>query len=295
MLRNRFLAVAVAAALSSGPAWAEEQKSAAEASAANSAAETQVAVAKTDAEASSAASADASVTEAPKAAPAAKPAPLPTPTLTVKVDLAAQSMTVYQGGSVLHSWPISSGTATHPTPRGTFRPQWTAKMWYSRKYDNAPMPNAVFINGGVAIHATPYVSRLGTPASHGCIRLAPGNAKQFYSLVHKHGLKRVRVSVSGTPNYGAYASRKTQKTYAAAPEAAPSNDSGWSWLFGSPQDSAYNPQFIKPQQKQRAYLDKRTNRIYYKKNGKRIYVQQKPKPQKPKYSSYSSNSFGSNW
>lgn len=293
MLRNRFLAVAVVAALSSGPVWAEEQKSAAEASTASSAAETQVAVAKTDAEASSAASADASVAETPKkAAPAAKPAPLPTPTLTVKIDLAAQSMTVYEGGSVLHSWPISSGTATHPTPRGTFRPQWTAKMWYSRKYDNAPMPNAVFINGGVAIHATPHVSRLGTPASHGCIRLAPGNAKQFYSLVQRHGLKRVRVSVSGSPNYGAYASRKSQKTYAAAPQAAPSNDSGWSWLFGSPSDSAYNPQFIKPQKKQRAYIDKKTKRVYYKKNGKRIYVQQKPKP---KYYSYSSNSFGSNW
>ncbi len=72
-------------------------------------------------------------------------------------------------------------------------------MHYSRKYDMAPMPHAVFINGGVAIHATSATGLLGRPASHGCIRLAPGNAATFYSLVHKHGLKNVQVQVFGSP------------------------------------------------------------------------------------------------
>ena len=48
-------------------------------------------------------------------------------------------------------------------------------MWYSRKYDNAPMPNAVFINGGVAVHATQHVSRLG---SAGVARLHSFGARQ---------------------------------------------------------------------------------------------------------------------
>ena len=148
-------------------------------------------------------------------APAAKPVIL-VPTLKVSIDLATQTMSVSEHGSVKYSWPISSGTSEHPTPRGTFHPQWTAKMWYSRKYDNAPMPNAVFINGGVAIHATPHVRALGRPASHGCIRLAPTNAATFYKLVQQHGLKMTRVSVYGTPKWRApaVASRSYDGGYA---------------------------------------------------------------------------------
>lgn len=174
---------------------------------------------------------------------AAKPEPLPDPTLKVSIDLGAQTLTLSEGGQVKYSWPISSGTASHPTPRGTFRPQWTAKMWYSRKYDNAPMPHSVFINGGIAIHATYATGMLGRPASHGCIRLSPGNAKTFYNLVHKHGLKMTRVSVHGTPRYGApaIAHRKS----APAPQYAASQNSGWGLFDFGATTSAYNPNFIK--------------------------------------------------
>lgn len=296
MLRSRFLAMAVLAVVSSGPVWAEESKQApkSEAKAGGAVSETKVAAAEPDASASGTSSDSASVAETPKAEPVKKPAPLPAPTMTVKIDLATQSMTVYENGSAIHSWPISSGTSSHPTPRGTFRPQWTAKMWYSRKYDNAPMPNSVFIHGGVAIHATPYVSRLGSPASHGCIRLAPANARTFYSLVHKHGLKKVRVSVFGTPNYRAYASSKSQRQVATQ-VPPPSSNSGWSWLFGPSQyepTSAYNPNFTKPRKKVRQYVDKRTGRVYIVQNGKRIYVK---KPSKPKYTYNSNSYFGSSW
>ena len=127
------------------------------------------------------------------------PKPPPQPTLVIKIDLSRQRMDVTANGNMIHSWPISSGRAGYETPRGTFKPQWAAKMWYSRKYDLAPMPHAVFINGGVAVHATSSVGLLGQPASHGCIRLAPGNAALFYSLVHKHGFQQTRVQVFGTP------------------------------------------------------------------------------------------------
>lgn len=180
-----------------------------------------------------------------------KPAPLPDPTLKVSIDLAAQKLTVSEHGQVKYSWPISSGTASHPTPRGTFRPQWTAKMWYSRKYDNAPMPNAVFINGGVAIHATYATGMLGRPASHGCIRLAPANAKTFYNLVHKHGLKFTRVSVYGTPKYGAPAI--TSRKHAPAPQYAANESSGWGLFDFGGSSSAYNPNFIKKRNAAAAY------------------------------------------
>ena len=62
-----------------------------------------------------------------------------------------------------------------------------AKMWYSRKYDNSPMPNSIFFVGGYAIHGTNHVKGLGRPASHGCVRLHPSNAQILYRLVQARG------------------------------------------------------------------------------------------------------------
>ena len=133
----------------------------------------------------------------PAAAPVVrKPAP---PSLQVKINLSTQRLTLLYNGQSQESWPISSGREGYPTPRGVFRPQWASKMWYSRKYDNAPMPHAVFFTGGVAVHATQSIGNLGQPASHGCVRLAPGNAARFYALVHKYGFANTRIEVLGTP------------------------------------------------------------------------------------------------
>lgn len=226
---------------------------------------------------------DASTAEKPVVA-VAKPAPDPDPTLKASIDLAQQTMVVSEYGSVKYSWPISSGTAEFPTPRGSFRPQWVAKMWYSRKYDNAPMPNAVFINGGVAVHATQHVSRLGTAASHGCIRLAPTNAKTFYNLVAKHGMKATRVSIYGTPKWRSpdIASRNDdtrQRRYAQREESS-SNF----WFWEKPKfkpASAYDPGFTKRQYRQAprgtAYANAQVPKgaYYLADDGRRIYVQQR--------------------
>lgn len=171
------------------------------------------------------------------------PAPL-APTLTASIDLTRQLMVVSEHGVARYTWPISSGTAGYATPRGTFRPEWTAKMWYSRKYDWAPMPHAVFINGGVAVHATQHVGALGTPASHGCIRLAPANAKIFYTLVQRHGLKLTSVDVDGTPQWRAPAvasRKKPREQYAAVPYEPWSLFPAWA----PPTTSAFDPAFTK--------------------------------------------------
>ena len=137
---------------------------------------------------------------------AAKPKPTP-PALVARINLSSQRMEVLAGGSQLHTWAISSGRSGYASPRGNYRVQWTSRMWYSRKYDNAPMPHAVFFTGGVAVHATSSVGMLGRPASHGCIRLAPGNAAQFYALVQKYGNKQTQIEVFGSAPSGAVASR----------------------------------------------------------------------------------------
>jgi len=133
-------------------------------------------------------------------APPPKPAP-PAITLNINIDLTRQKMTLIEYGKVVGSWPISSGAAGYRSPTGTFRPIWSSRMWYSKQYDNAPMPHAVFFNGGIAMHATQAVSRLGSPASHGCIRQSPANAAKTYNLVAKHGNSRVKIVVHGKPKY----------------------------------------------------------------------------------------------
>ena len=115
--------------------------------------------------------------------------------IVARVDVSKQTMTVSENGQVVHSWRVSTGRKGYNTPRGSYRPTRMHRMWYSRKYDNSPMPHSVFFRGGYAIHGTNYVKSLGRPASHGCVRLAPGNARAFYNLVRAHGAGNTRIIV----------------------------------------------------------------------------------------------------
>lgn len=115
--------------------------------------------------------------------------------LHVNIDVGGQKMDVYVDGKLRHRWPVSTGRDGYDTPGGSYRPQRLEKRWYSRKYDNAPMPNAVFFNGGYAIHGTTDVKRLGRTASHGCVRLHPSHAAALYDLVEDHGSSRTRIKI----------------------------------------------------------------------------------------------------
>ena len=110
--------------------------------------------------------------------------------LVASIDVSSQTMTVSQYGQVLYRWSVSTARNGYITPRGTYRPQRTARMWYSRKYDMSPMPYSVFFRGGYAIHGTGAVRQLGRPASHGCVRLHTANAATFYSMVRRSRLRQ---------------------------------------------------------------------------------------------------------
>ncbi|CAG0949973.1 MAG: L,D-transpeptidase [Rhizobiaceae bacterium] len=116
--------------------------------------------------------------------------------LVAKVDISNQTMTITRHGQVMHVWRVSTARKGYVTPRGSWRPTRLHRMWYSRKYDMSPMPYSVFFHGGYAIHGTNAVSRLGTPASHGCIRLDTANAAKFYSMVKQVGPGNTRIIVT---------------------------------------------------------------------------------------------------
>jgi hypothetical protein len=134
----------------------------------------------------------------------------------VKVDIAAQRMTVTAPNGETYDWKISSGRTGFRSPNGVYRPTRLEKNWYSRKYGGA-MPHAVFFRGGYAIHGTTSIAALGRPASHGCIRLHPANAAKLFALVKKYGASQTRIALNGAApdNLSRFAKASTHKAKAA--------------------------------------------------------------------------------
>lgn len=93
------------------------------------------------------------------------------------------------------AWKISTARPGYDTPTGRFQPERLETMHYSKKYDNAPMPNSIFFSGGYAIHATYDVKHLGRPASHGCVRLSPQNAKWLFQIVKENGMENTFIEI----------------------------------------------------------------------------------------------------
>ena len=116
--------------------------------------------------------------------------------LVVHIDKSSQRMAVSVDGTTRHSWPVSTGRSGYGTPSGVFHPQSMHRRYYSRKYYNSPMPNAIFFYYGFAIHGTNDISRLGGPASHGCIRLHPAHAAALFALVQRNGPRNTRIQIN---------------------------------------------------------------------------------------------------
>lgn len=125
--------------------------------------------------------------------------------VSIEVNLATQTMHVASATGD-YVWPISSARAGYRTPHGSYGIQRMEVMHRSHKYHNSPMPHSLFFTGGYAIHGTYSTAALGRPASHGCIRIAPGNAAALYRMVAAEG---GRISITGAvPDYSHYAQRE---------------------------------------------------------------------------------------
>lgn len=116
--------------------------------------------------------------------------------IVARINISQQTMTVSQDGVVTHRWKVSTARKGYVTPVGSYSAKWASRHHRSRKYDNAPMPYAIFFKGGYAVHATFDLKRLGQPASHGCIRLHPDNAAQFFAMANRNGLKNTQIVIT---------------------------------------------------------------------------------------------------
>lgn len=135
--------------------------------------------------------ADQAATEAPKSS------------VVINIDKSIQEMTVFVDGVELYTWPVSTGMRGYSTPSGSYTTTSMNEIWYSRQWDNAPMPHAIFFTKkGHAIHGTLEEKNLGNAASHGCVRLSRANAKTLFELVKATGLENTQVVLTGTTKGG---------------------------------------------------------------------------------------------
>jgi hypothetical protein len=119
--------------------------------------------------------------------------------VAITVDKDNQQMTVAVDGVERYHWPVSTGIPSHETPNGSFRTFRMEEDHYSKEFDDAPMPHSIFFTKiGHAIHGTDSVNRLGSPASHGCVRLSRANASTLYALVEEQGVLNTTVTLTGS-------------------------------------------------------------------------------------------------
>src|SRR5947208_13360259 len=119
--------------------------------------------------------------------------------VSITIDKNAQQMTVAVDGVERYHVPVSSGIPFYETPSGSFRTFRMEEDHYSKEFDDAPMPHSIFFTKiGNAIHGTDSVNRLGSPASHGCVRLSRENATTLYALVQQEGVLNTTVTLTGS-------------------------------------------------------------------------------------------------
>jgi lipoprotein-anchoring transpeptidase ErfK/SrfK len=131
-------------------------------------------------------------------APQVEPVP---PSIIATINVPKQELHVVVDGVETYVWPVSTAKQGALTPAGTFKVQSMNATAISRLFNNAPMPWAIFYDGHYAIHGTTSISLLGRPASMGCTRLHPDNAKILFNLVKERGPQSLQVIVVRDDKY----------------------------------------------------------------------------------------------
>jgi len=107
----------------------------------------------------------------------------------VEIDLKRQILTLWQGGQLVRTLSVSTGTgkkycvdgqcAKAVTPGGSFKV--TRKINGLRVSRLGKLYNPLYFNGGIAIHGSGSVP--AGPASHGCVRIPMSASKWFHDTV----------------------------------------------------------------------------------------------------------------
>jgi lipoprotein-anchoring transpeptidase ErfK/SrfK len=118
--------------------------------------------------------------------------------LRITIDLSDRRLTLYQGDTVLHTYPIAVGREGWQTPTGEFEVQQMVQnpAWmnpFTREVIDGGHPRNPLGNywigfwtdgtNWVGMHGTPNPETVGTAASHGCIRLYNDDIQALFGQV----------------------------------------------------------------------------------------------------------------
>jgi hypothetical protein len=164
--------------------------------------------------------------------------------VSITVDKDTQTMSVAVDGVERYQWPVSTGNPSHETPNGSFRTFRMEEDHYSKEFDDAPMPHSIFFTKeGHAIHGTESEGRLGTPVSHGCVRLSRANATRLYALVEQQGVLNTTVTLTGSASVALARNPRTRPATAVA-----RRDPGAQYAPQYQYNAAGEPMVITPRQ-----------------------------------------------
>ena len=131
--------------------------------------------------------------------------------ILININKAKQKMTIFVDGIEKYDWSVSTGRAGYSTPSGTYTATSMNEIWYSKEWDNSPMPHSIFfMKDGHAIHGSYEVKNLGKAVSHGCVRISPENATTLYALVKANGLENTHVVLTGVTPGGEFKYARNQ-------------------------------------------------------------------------------------
>lgn len=116
----------------------------------------------------------------------------------IAVNPEGQTLSLYKSGILLGVYNIStaSNTVKYPTigkkyiantPHGFYRAKRVYNEYHSYTFYGANMKYAVFFNGGIAIHASEDIHKLGYRDSGGCIRLEESGAALINAAILSTG------------------------------------------------------------------------------------------------------------
>lgn len=119
--------------------------------------------------------------------PIARPRSIPDTDRWIHVDLSSQTLVAYEGDRPVFATLVSSGREGFETPTGTFRIQSkhvSATMddtsSPTEAYSIEDVPWTMYFEGSFALHAALWHDQFGRRRSHGCVNLAPADARWLF-------------------------------------------------------------------------------------------------------------------
>ncbi len=108
----------------------------------------------------------------------------------VDVEITQQTLTLWRGSTPSFVTLISSGTGRNPTPLGIYRMESKHALTDMRSkpgdddaYYVEAVPWAMYFDGRFALHGAYWHNRFGSRLSHGCVNLAPKDAKRVFEAL----------------------------------------------------------------------------------------------------------------